>query len=107
MYLALSVIFVCIFFDLDPAKSFPLHFAAKEVAKQLGKLVEANVKSVSLTTWVKTMADKVQENEGALKNWGVHMIRRLLDTGLSVEEVAWSQVLPTACAMVPNQAQVV
>ncbi|KAF2099021.1 heme peroxidase [Rhizodiscina lignyota] len=106
MYMALAVIFVCIFFDLDPAKSFPLHLAAKAVAEKLGKLIETNVRTVSMTSWVQGVTDKAQENAGPLKQWGVHMIRRLLDSGLSVEEVAWSQALPTAAAMVPNQAQV-
>lgn len=33
------------------------------------------------------------------------MIRRLTESGLSPYEVAYSQVLPTACVMIPNQAQ--
>lgn len=107
MYMALAVIFICIFFDMDPAKSFPLHIAAKAVAKGLGKLIEANVKSVSMTSWVAKVADSFRENESFLTEYGVHMVRRLLESGLSTEQVAWSQVFPTACAMVPNQAQVV
>lgn len=35
------------------------------------------------------------------------MIPRLLESGLGVDEIAWSQILPTATAMVANQAQVV
>ncbi|KAK7510648.1 fatty acid oxygenase [Phyllosticta citriasiana] len=106
MYMAVAVIFVCIFFDMDPAKSFPLHLAAKAVAKGLGKLIEANVKSVSMTSWVAKVADSLRENESFLTEYGVHMTRRLLESGLSVEQVAWSQVFPTAVAMIPNQAQV-
>jgi linoleate 10R-lipoxygenase len=104
--MALAVIFVCIFFDLDAVKSFPLHMAAKAVSEKLGKLIEANVKSIAATGFVKSFADGFRENKGPLSQYGVHMIRRLLDTGLSAEEVAWSQVFPTATAMVPNQAQV-
>lgn len=106
MYMALAVIFVCIFFDLDAVKSFPLHMAAKAVSEKVGKLIEANVKSVAMTGFVKNFTDGMRENKGPLSEYGVHMIRRLLDTGLSAEEVAWSQVFPTATAMVPNQAQV-
>ncbi|KAF2141807.1 uncharacterized protein K452DRAFT_287766 [Aplosporella prunicola CBS 121167] len=106
MYMALAVIFTCIFFDMDPAKSFPLHRAANAVSKSLGKIIEANVKSVSLTGVISNLADSYRENESFLKDYGVHMVRRLLDAGLSAEEVTWSQVFPTACAMVPNQAQV-
>ena len=52
LYMVLAVIFACIFFDLDPAKSFPLRMAARQVAQQLGKLVEANVKMVNMTGWI-------------------------------------------------------
>lgn len=34
------------------------------------------------------------------------MVRRLLDAGLSVSDATWSQIMPTAGAMVANQAQV-
>lgn len=106
MYMAVAVIFICIFFDLDPAKSFPLHMAARAVAKSLGKLVEANVKAVNLTGWIAGMVDGMTQNQSYLTDYGVHMVRRLLESGMGSEEVAWSQILPTACAMVPNQAQV-
>ncbi|KAF2456698.1 fatty acid oxygenase PpoC [Lineolata rhizophorae] len=106
MYMALAAIFICIFFDLDPAKSFPLHVAARAVAAKLGALVEANVKAVNLTGWIAGLVDGFHQNESHLTDYGVHMVRRLLDAGLDAEQVAWSQVLPTACAMVPNQAQV-
>ncbi|GME51790.1 Cytochrome P450 [Neofusicoccum parvum] len=106
MYMALAVIFVCIFFDFEPTKSFPLHRAAAAVSKSLGKLIEANVRSANATSWISGIADSFHENDSYLKDYGVHMIRRLLDSGLSVEEVTWSQVFPTAAAMVPNQAQV-
>jgi linoleate 10R-lipoxygenase len=103
MYMVLAVIFACIFLDLDPAQSFPLHMAADAVAKPLGKLIEANVKAISSTD---AMAN-ITENKSSLKDHGVHMIQRLLNSGLSAEETAWSQVFPTAIAMVPSQAQVV
>lgn len=107
LYMSLAVIFVCIFFDLDPAKSFPLHMAARKISKVLGKLIEANVKAVNMTGWIASIADSMHENHNYLTDYGVHMVRRLLETGMSPEDVAWSQVFPTATAMVPNQAQVV
>lgn len=110
--MAISVIFICIFFDFDVVKSFPLHMAARAVSKSLGKLIEANVKTVNATGFLATMWDEMMDKKVGgermyLKDYGVHMIKRLLESGLSAEEVAWSQMLPTACAMVPNQAQVV
>lgn len=107
MYMVLAIIFVCIFFDLDPAKSFPLRLAARAVTQQLGKLIESNDKAVNMTGWVATLVDGKRENQSPLKDYGVHMIRRLLESGLGVDEIAWSQILPTATAMVANQAQVV
>lgn len=105
--MAVAVIFVCIFFDLDVVKSFPLHMAARAVSEKLGKVIEANVKRVEMTSVFKGFADKMQENVESLADYGIHMIRRLLDFGMSSYEVAWSQVFPTAVAMIPNQAQVV
>ncbi|KAI4142174.1 MAG: hypothetical protein LQ341_003278 [Variospora aurantia] len=106
LYMVLAVIYVCIFLDLDPAKSFPLRHATRAVAQQLGKLVEANVRSVSMTGMVSGIVDKFRENQNPLSDYGVHMVRRLLDSGLGVSEITWSQILPTAGAMVANQAQV-
>lgn len=107
LYMVIAVIFVGIFFDLDPAKSFPLRHAARAVSQQLGKLIEANVHSVSMTGMVAGVVDRFRENKNPLADYGVHMIRRLLESGLGVSEITWSQILPTAVAMVPNQAQVV
>jgi linoleate 10R-lipoxygenase len=107
LYMVLSVLFVGIFFDLDPVKSFPLRKAARAVTQQLGKLVEMNVQSVSMTGWIAGVIDGLREEENALRDYGVHMIRRLLDSGMGVSEATWSQIVPTAGAMVANQAQVV
>ncbi|KAL9103552.1 MAG: hypothetical protein Q9163_001430 [Psora crenata] len=106
LYMVLAVIFTCIFFDLDPAKSFPLRMATRAVAQQLGKLIEANVKAVNLTGWVAGIVDRMHQDHTPLKDYGVHMVRRLLESGLGVSEITWSQILPTAGAMVANQAQV-
>lgn len=105
--MVLSVLFVGIFFDLDPAKSFPLRKAARAVTQQLGKLVEMNVQSVNMTGWVAGVVDGFREEDNALKDYGVHMVRKLLDSGMGVSEATWSQIVPTAGAMVANQAQVV
>ena len=107
MYMVLAVIFTCIFSDLDPAKSFPLRLAAKAVTQQLGKLVEANVKMVNATGWIAGIVDGVHQHHSPLTDYGVHMVRRLLESGMGASEITWSQIVPTAGAMVANQAQVV
>lgn len=107
MFMIMAAVFACIFFDMDPAKSFPLRQAAQAAAQKLGQVVEANVKSVNATGLLSGIFDGLRKNHNALEDYGVHMIRRLLDSGLDVSETTWSQVMPTAIAMVPNQAQVV
>ena len=107
LYMVLAIIFTCIFFDIDPAKSFPLRMAAKVVTQQLGKLVEANVRMVSATGIIAGIVDGMHKDHSPLTDYGVHMVRRLLESGMGTDEVTWSQIVPTAGAMVANQAQVV
>lgn len=102
----MSLIFVFIFFDVDPVKTFSLALGTYEVTQQLGALVLANVNFISKTGWVAGIADKLTEHPGPLGSYGTHMVRRLLESGLSAEDAVWSQIMPTAGAMVANQAQV-
>jgi hypothetical protein len=60
-----------------------------------------------MTGLLSGIVDKAREYDSALRDYGVHMIRELLKSGMGTYEVAWSQILPTATAMIPNQAQVV
>ena len=105
--MVLAVIFICIFSDLDPAKSFPLRLATRAVTHQLGKWIEANVKTINMTGWIAGIVDGMAQNHNPLTDYGVHMVRRLLESGLGSSEVTWSHILPTAGAMAANQAQVV
>ena len=105
--MVLAILFTAIFFDIDPAKSFPLRMAAKAVTQQLGKLVEANVKTVNATGFIAGIVDSMHQQHNPLQDYGVHMVRRLLESGMGVSEITWSQIVPTAGAMVANQAQVV
>ena len=107
MYMVLAVISTCISFDLDVAKSFPLRLAAKAITQQLGKLVEANVKTVHATGWIAGIVDGMHQHHSPLTDYGVHMVRRLLESGMGVSEITWSQIVPTAGAMVANQGQAV
>ena len=107
MYMVLAIIYASVFFDLDPSKSFPLQLAAKAVTQQLGKTVESNVKMVNATGLIAGIVDGMQHNHSPLQDYGVHMVRRLLESGMGVSEITWSQIVPTAGAMVANQAQVV
>jgi len=72
----------------------------------LGKLIEINVKSVTTTSFASKLIDGFRVNHNALADYGIHMLRRLSETGMSTYDIVYSQVLPTAVAMCPNQAQV-
>ncbi|KAF5017298.1 hypothetical protein F66182_10796 [Fusarium sp. NRRL 66182] len=105
LYMILAVIFVCIFFDIDPAKSFPLRQGAREVAQQLGKIVEMNVKLTN-GIGIKGLFTAKANKDDPLREYGDNMAKGLKKAGLSTYDIVWSQILPTAGAMVPNQAQV-
>ena len=85
MYTVLAVMFVSIFFDLDPTKSFPLNLAARSIGQQLGKLIEMNVSAVNTTGWIAGIVDGYVQNKNPLTDYGVHMVRRLLETGTRSE----------------------
>lgn len=108
--MVLAVIYTCIFFDLDPPKSFALRQAASAVAQQLGNVVESHVKSSGGSGFLSTIVENFRHHEDTLdtlSEYGSQMIKKLLENGLGASEITWSHILPTASAMVPNQAQVV
>lgn len=107
MYMAMAVIFITIFLDLDPAKSFPMHQAGRAATQPLAKLVEAHVKAVNMPGWIAGLVDGIARNHTPVTDYGVSVVRKLLDSGLGASEITWSQILPSAGAMVANQAQVV
>ncbi|KAG2418203.1 hypothetical protein HFD88_001304 [Aspergillus terreus] len=106
LYEMLSTIFTYIFFDNDAPRSFQLRRDARAAAQKLGTVVEATVKSTGGSGFISSLVDSFRSpGNAALKDYGVHMVRRLLDSGLDAAEATWSQILPTAVVMVANQAQ--
>lgn len=106
MWMAMSVLFTAVFFNFEPTKAQPLRMVARKLANMLGKLIELNVKSVTATSFASKLFDSHRENENALSSYGIHMIRHLSETGMSANDMVYSQILPTAVAMVPNQSQI-
>lgn len=103
----LTLMFVCIFFDVDPSKSYPLRYGVQALVRQFGKLVEFEVKAVQSRIGALFSGRYFQKrNTSALRGYGVNMIKRLLEGGTSPEDVAWSYILPTAGASNANQGQV-
>lgn len=106
LYMIMAVVFTCIFYDVDPAKSFPLRQTARKVTQQLGQLVMANVEAISKTGRFANIVDFFHRHD-VLSDYGIHMIQRLLKSGLPPKEIVWTHVLPTAGGMVANQAQLI
>lgn len=97
-----------IFFDVDPVKSFPLKQAARKLSQQLGELVEGEVKALREPTGLIAAVIGLfhqAKQRGPLSIYGTHMIKKLLEDGLSVKDLVWSQLLPSSGAMVANQGQ--
>ncbi|KAI5837020.1 heme peroxidase [Morchella snyderi] len=109
LYMILCVMFIVIFFDVDPSKSFPLRQAGYGVVRQYGSLVELQVKSIKNWGWLQGIWDPTNvrgRNNSALSSYGHHMIKRLLDGGKSAYDVTWSYIVPVAGASAPNQGQI-
>lgn len=104
LYMVMALVFTCIFFDADPANSFPLRQAARKLTQQLGEFTVAKVTEVSVTGVFGKVIDRLHKHT-ALADYGVHMIRKLLDSGLDIDHIVWTNILPTAGGMVANQAQ--
>lgn len=106
LYLVMALVFTCIFFDADPAKSFPLRQGSRTVTQQLGNIMQAMIEPIG-TVGNGFFAEIIERfhKHSPLSNYGIHMITQLLKSGLGVKDVVWSQILPTAGGMVANQAQ--
>lgn len=97
----LALIYMTVFLDIDPVKSFPQRQATKTVASQLGTLIEQSVA-------------RGGDDPGGLRSHGLDMVREATATGpkggggggMSHADVAWGIVLPTAVAFVPAQGTV-
>lgn len=108
LYNLMALVFTCIFFDADPAKSFPLRQAARKLTQQLGDIMETlvvpEVAHAGLGVFEKVVG-LLHKEQNPLSLYGAHMIQHLFKSGLSAKDIIWSQILPTAGGMVANQAQ--
>lgn len=102
LYMVLCLMFVAIFFDVDPSKSFPLKLAALKSTRQFGDIVTLQVKA--LKKWKFLHKKFSKDDPDHLESFGRKLIQRFLDSGSTPEEVAWQYVVPTAGASAPNQA---
>jgi hypothetical protein len=105
LYLIMSSVFALIFFDADPASSFPLHVKARKATQILGTIVEKNVKAIANSGFLSSIMQAIWPHESALKSYGIHMIKRLLQSGMDPSQLVWGHILGTAGGMVSNQGQ--
>lgn len=107
LYLIMSAIFICIFFDVDPAKSFPLREKARDVVQQLGEIVKLQVGAIKTGgSIVEKVFTAIRPTSNAtLKDYGVHMISHLLKKDPNVDSLVWGNIMQTAGSMVAPQGQ--
>ncbi|KAI0402197.1 linoleate diol synthase [Xylaria palmicola] len=101
LYSVLALVYMCVFYEVDPVKAFPLRHTAKTMAGQLGQLLEAHVKSVN---GFGLFASKPKR--GDLAGYGIDLIKGLSKQGMSNREIAWHELLPAAGATIPNISHV-
>ena len=106
LYTVLSAIYVNLYHGFDKMKTFSLQQDAKKLAQDLGNLVETNIKLANMLGMGGLFAGKGGKNDLMGKH-GLAIAKGLVKGGMSARDVAWSEVLPTAAAMVPAQAQLV
>ena len=104
LYLLMAVVFASVFYDADPANSFPLRQAARDVAEKLGKLVEPKVRFVEKAGFLQHLLEMFYRHD-TVSDYDLPMIKRHLASGTPAKELAWTDILPTAGAMVANQSQ--
>ncbi|KJX94810.1 fatty acid oxygenase like protein [Zymoseptoria brevis] len=106
LYLIMAAVFTCVFFDLDPPKSFPLRQKARAATQSLGNIMKAQVQSVkTFGKLAESLIDVVKPNDGPLGDYGVHMIAQLCKQDFDVDDLVWGNIMGTAGGMVANQGQ--
>ncbi|KAF1851680.1 heme peroxidase [Cucurbitaria berberidis CBS 394.84] len=105
LYLIMSGVFALIFFDVDPAGSFPLHVKAHKATHILGSIIETNVQAIASSGFLSSVMQAIWPHDSVLKSYGKHMIQRLLQSGMDPKQLVWGHLLGTAGGMVSNQGQ--
>ena len=101
----MALVFTCIFYDADPAKSFPLRQAARKLTQQLGEIMETLVIPDFAHGVFGGIIERLHKQQNLLSLYGTHMLQQLSESGLGAKDLIWSQILPTAGGMVANQGQ--
>jgi hypothetical protein len=107
LYTALTDLTFFVFSDTDPTKSWAHRRDAKRSIEKLGKIMEAEIAKLKnpasgfLGRLAGGIAHKPAPPQTALKDYGVNLVKRLLASGKSTQDVAWV-LLWSGCAFVAN-----
>ena len=106
LYLIMAAVFICVFFDLDPPKSFPLRQKAREACQQLGQITQAQVDSIArIGKPAELLIEALKPTDPALQAYGVHMIAQLCKEDRDIDDLVWGNIMGTMGGMVANQGQ--
>lgn len=106
LYKTLTDLTWFVFSDSDPTKSFEHRREAKKSIDKLGGVMVEEIKKFKTPVgiWDKlTGGAGVRPPPPSLKDYGSNLVKRLLSSGRSVEDVAW-MLLWSGCAFVANSA---
>ena len=105
LYLIMASVYTATFFDIDPVNSFSLRKKTETATKCLGDFMEVNVAEVAVSgTWSRLMS-AIFPDENPLKDYGTHMIKQLIKSGVDVKHLVWGHILGTMGGLTANQGQ--
>jgi cytochrome P450 len=105
LYVIVVSIFASLYFDLDPASSIFIRQNAKDATKTLGDLVQANVAEIGDSGIFSRVVGAIFPQRSPLQSFGVVVVKRLLSSGISAEEVAWNHILGAVGGLAANLGQ--
>ncbi|KAK3056866.1 hypothetical protein LTR09_001904 [Extremus antarcticus] len=106
LYLICAAVFICVFFDVDPPKSFPLRQKAYEATQILGNIMQVQVAAIKNTGAIaETLIEAFKPTSKPLRDYGVHMIAHLCKEDQSIADIVWGNVMGTLGGMVAPQGQ--
>ena len=101
----LSVLFGYVFLDNDESEHFSLRGTVSERYQTIHKSVKSNVASVSRGGKIKSRMDGI-ERDGFLDSYGNNLIRQLLKSGKTTDQIATDIILAAAAAIAKQSQQV-
>jgi linoleate 8R-lipoxygenase / 9,12-octadecadienoate 8-hydroperoxide 8R-isomerase len=106
MYLITAAVSTSVFFDVDPINSYTLRHKSQKATECLGELVQANVSEIAVGGVFSHLMAAIFPDKTPLKDYGVHLIKRLIKSGMDVKELVWGHILGTMGGLTANQGQI-